>query len=143
MGADLAIHIFDEKTMKEEHIKAFFSSTLGSKHFSGFFVKTRKDRELEDEAKTLVMKTKSVEVGGVSWLKAAVTEDNDTYVPLTVKTVLDLIGEDLPVLDEELLNKILEAFDEPNTTTYSLNKKQKVEKFLKENMGKRLFTVSW
>lgn len=135
MAADLHIHIKDE-TITEDVLKGFFASSMGSKYFDinnrGF-----------DKGYDIVSRTVQIWIGEVSWLKAALTEDPETFVPPTVQQVSDLIGEDLPVLNDELIGKILKAFDAPNSTGYSLAKKEDVEKFLLENKGKQVFTVSW
>lgn len=140
MAADLYIHVFGEIT--EDDLRVFKENTLGSKHFIGFLGKVSPD-EVRDRSMALISRTVSVWIGEVSWIKANVTGLREEYVPNTVLKVHELIGEDLPVLDEALKQKILSAFSEPNTTGYRINKKSEVEAFLTQNIGKRLFTVSW
>jgi hypothetical protein len=140
MGADLHIHVYEGLT--ENDLKAFFSNTLGSKYFVGFFG-IRTSHEDWRKALDKIMKTKNVNVGECSWLKAALLNDDESFIPDTIGAINELIGEELPTLDENLKNKIIEAFAFPNKTSYDINKKERVEKFLEENMGKKLFTVSW
>lgn len=136
MAADLHIHVFEE--IIEDDLKAFFCNTIGSKYF---------DPGIEskdwDEAFQKIARTHDIWIGEVSWLKAGLFNDSDRFIPKTVENIQELIGEELPVIDDELIEKILDAFDSENKTGYRIAKKEDVEKFLIENKGKRVFTVSW
>ena len=134
MAADLHIHVLDG--ISGEDLASFFSNTLGSKYFN-----PRPGGRAS--ASSPVSQTPNVWIGEVSWLKAAFLGDSETYVPASVVQISDLIGEDLPELTEELLTKILDALGSKNTTNYSISSRDDVESFLREHMGKRLFTVSW
>lgn len=136
MSADLHIHILDGIT--EDDLARFFSNTIGSKYFGRY-------RENADEFSGLYDKlshTPSVWIGSVSWLKQALTGD-DSYVPSTVEKISDLVGEDLPVLDDTLASEIMDAFKLENETSYDLAKPDEVKRFLEMHKGKRVFTVSW
>jgi len=135
MSADLHIHIYEGIT--EEDMKTFFSNTLGSKYFDPSY------GDRNDEVYEKIAKTPNIWIGGVSWLKAALFEDDEHFIPSTVERVQDVVGEDLPILDDKLIKEVIDAFDLENKTGYALAKKEDVEKFLIENKGKRVFTVSW
>lgn len=76
-------------------------------------------------------------------MKASLFNEPETFIPTPVQKISDLIGENLPVLTEELKTAILEALNSENTTEYELAKKENVQKFLEEHMGEKLFTISW
>jgi hypothetical protein len=121
----------------------FFSSTLGSKYFGG--VRAHQDHDAWEKSYHVVANTPSVWIGEVSWLKAAITGEHENYVPDVVSRVYDVIGEDLPVLDQELFEKLKACWNEPFVAAgaYDFTELEKVEPWLKDHMGKQLFTVSW
>jgi len=141
MGADLHIHVFSDGELSEKHFRAFFSNSLGSKWFGPRSLaqeeKTKEDLEQEVED------TPSVWVGEVSWLKAALFDDAETFIPAPIGAVHDTIGEDWPRIDDTLIAQIDEAMRLPNDTAYALASAEDVLNFLRANRGKRAFTVSW
>lgn len=137
MAADLHIHVFEGIT--EEDLAAFFAGTLGSK----WFASGGSDYSAWVNACGKVSKTPNVWVGEVSWLKAALFKDGKTFILDPVLKVQEAIGEDLPVLDDSLVELIMSAFESKNTTGYGIADSEDVQKFLTEYKGKRLFTVSW
>lgn len=140
MSADLHIHVLEGAS--EADIASFSSNTLGSKHFHPRTVGQSSNPEVK-AAHARVSDTPNIWIGQVSWLKAALFGDRDTYVPSAVQTIYEVIGEDLPVLDLALLKKIIDALSLDNDTGYSLAEPAEVEAFLNQHMGKRLFTISW
>ena len=144
MAADLHIHVLTDE-FTEEHYKAFQSNVIGGKYWGGF----NRNLQAEFEKKhncdlyLLCCETPSVWVGEVSWLKAALSEDPDTWVPATVQAVYDIIGEDFPVIDDELIAKIEAALGLDNATGYSICEHSGVIDFLKEHKGKKAFHISW
>lgn len=138
MSADLHIHVY--RGLTEDDLRAFFANTMGSKYFAGWdnLTDTPKERAYEK-----ISRTPDFWIGEVSWLKAALFDDGAQFIPSTVQLVHDAIGEDLPVLTDELVGEIVAAFDAPNDTGYRLAKRGDVERFLAEHAGERLFTVSW
>ena len=134
MSADLSIHVLGE--VPESMLARFNSNVMGSKWFNP-------RPGMDDEAFEKIGDTPSVWIGEVSWLKAALFEDGDKFIPGPVEEISALIGEELPVLTEELRDKILAALSEGNATSYSVAKPDKVRPFLDAHMGARLFTVSW
>jgi hypothetical protein len=87
--------------------------------------------------------TPNIWIGEVSWLKAALFEEPEMFIPGTVVKISDLIGEELPIITDGLINKIVEAFNAENNTSYSLANPKEVEDFLKQYKGLPCFTISW
>lgn len=138
MSADLHIHSFAEGTLTENDFRDMFCHTLGSKYFD----MSRKD----DFDKLLALnddEDSHVWVGAVSWLKAALTEDADTYIPSAVQAVYDLVGEDHPVIDNTFIDSIHKAMLSKNDTGYSISSGDSIVDWLKRHDGERVFTVSW
>lgn len=98
MSADLSIHVFEGIT--EEDLRMFFSSSLGSKYFD-----FKQTNEEWFDSYDKIASTPEIWVGEVSWLKAALFEDADTFIPNTIAKVTEIIGEDLPIIDDSLLKK--------------------------------------
>ena len=138
MSADLHIHVLEG--VEERDIAILESSSLGSKYSSLFNHHTT---EQYDAAYDKIGNSPNIWIGSVSWLKAGLLDDYDRYVPSTVEEISNLIGEDLPTLDEELIAKIVKAFDLPNNTSYELAERNAVREFLEKHKGKKVFTVSW
>lgn len=100
-----------------------------------------------------VIKSDQVWIGEVSWLKAALMEDSEAYVPYPVarvhRSVMDTSkgvnsqGLRLAVLDQALRSRILEALELPNQTTYQVADPKDVDEWLAAHMGDQIFTVSW
>jgi hypothetical protein len=134
MSADLCIHIFEG--IAEEDLAEFNSHTFGSKYFD------LSKKSFSNEVFDKILGTERIDVGEVSWLKAAVT-DSDEFVPGPIGKLVDIIGEDLPVIDDELIAKIGEAMKVPNKSGYSIKSEHDVVTWLQARKGKRIFTVSW
>ena len=139
MAADLHIHVFSEGELTEEDFRAFFGSHLGSKWFD----LGKSIGPDWDGAYRKIGDLPNVWVGEVSWLKAAVLDDKETFVPDPITKVSELITEDYPIVDDELIEKVAEAMQVDNSTSYSVSDDNEVIKFLKENKGKRALTVRW
>lgn len=155
MAADLHIHVLTDE-FTEEHYKAFASTTMGSKYFGGFVTPSPKEKfeqERNCDLYLLCGRAPNVWVGQVSWLKAGLFEDDETYVPDTVAEILEGIGEVFPIIDDELIRQVRAAFELPNKTVkddgvwdgkgYSLADVDTVVTFLKRHKGERAFTISW
>lgn len=89
-----------------------------------------------------VGRTPNIHVGEVSWLKAALFEDVETFVPGPVMKVSEAIGDEA-VIDDALIEQIEKALQEPNTTSYSLSSVEDIMAFLRQHKGKTAFTISW
>ena len=150
MAADLHIHVFEEGELTEENFRAYFSNTLGSKWFNPLSCGMANAVE---RLRWPVGDTPSVWVGEVSWLKAALLGDEESYIPEGVEAVNSIIGESLPIVDDELIEKIRAALCLPNRTArpggvwkgagYNVSGPGGVCAFLEQHRGKRAFTISW
>ena len=136
MGADLNIHVFT-KDFTEEHYKKFQSHTLGSKFFNPH------GNSSDLDLFRLCSGTPKVWVGSVSWLKAAILQDAETFIPNSVGKIHEIIGEEFPVIDDALIAKIKEALMIPNQTDYEIGSADDVLNFLEEHKGEKAFTISW
>lgn len=135
MAADLHIHVFEG--IAETDLAMFNSGTFGSKWFGS----CSGNRSIDCFSR--IADTPNVWIGEVSWLKAALSGDEASYIPDAVAKISELIGEDLPVLDDALIGKILAALESPNDTGYGLANQTTVQEFLTQHKGKPVFTVSW
>lgn len=156
MSADLHIHALEGATerdvalMKHNSIGSKFcpltALTEGSTPIQLATAMSKMDtlsRQSEGSMEK-VAATPNIWVGSVSWLKAAIFEDGDKeYVPGPVQTISEVIGEDFPVIDDDLITRIMNAFCVPNVTRYELADPKDVRAFLDEHKGKKAFTVSW
>jgi hypothetical protein len=169
MAADLHIHIFED--IDEKDMEIFFCTTVGSKWspttkvmksippdiskdkyyesetfrklFDEATVKTDKLDKRWSETCSKMSKTPNIWIGEVSWLKAALFDDNERYIPDPVSAVNNIIGEDLPVIDDELVSKIVTALGLENKTSYAVTEPIEVKQFLEKHKGKRVFAISW
>lgn len=178
MSADLHVHIVEPEKL-ERDVRLFLKSDGNSysdkvtKHIECFVrVKGEEqlikiwdyegepeniiehiDVELDSFDEDAVERTPNVWIGSVSWLKADLFSDSDTYIPQTVNKISCLIGRDLPVITEEFIQEVRKAFELPNNTIkedgvwdgegYRLANVDEVEKFLRLHMGKKVFQISW
>jgi len=139
MSADMHIHIFEG--IEEKDLKIFFSNTIGSKYCLPIGVKV--SDEAWEKAYEKIANTPNIWIGEVSWLKAGLTSNPEKYVPAPIQKISDIIGEDLPKIDDELIQKVENALRLKNTTSYQVANPKDVVKFLKKHKGKKVFTVSW
>ncbi len=135
MSADLHIHVLEGVT--EDDVAMMNSNVMGSKHFR--WDAPQKPLDLF----TKISDTPNVWIGEVSWLKAALFEDPDTFVPDPVDKVSEIVGEDLPVIDEDIIDQITAALRLPNNTRYSIADPGEVRAFLEQHKGKKIFVISW
>ena len=144
MAAALYIHVLTDE-FTEEHYKAFQSNAIGGKYWGGFFrdVQGEFEKKHNCDLYLLCADTPQIWVGEVSWLKAALFEDQDSFVPPPVQAVADIIGEDFPMIDDELITKIEAALGLDNATGYSVCEHSGVIDFLKEHKGEKAFCISW
>ena len=84
-------------------------------------------------------------IGEVSWLKASLFDDADSFIPSPVGKVSGIIneGNEHPKITAALIKKVEAAFESVNTTGYNIAKVEDVVEFLKLHKGKRCFIVSW
>ena len=151
MAADLSIHVLGPYKYKswetgnvedgeatEQDYKDLEASSLGSKYFSSGRHQGAWDRAFHN-----LGNSPQVWIGEVSWLKAAFLEDAESFIPGPVQRVAEVIGEDFPVIDDGLIEKIAEAMRVENATSYRIATENEVVDFLKEHKGKKVVTVSW
>jgi hypothetical protein len=139
MAADLHIHVMEGVT--EEDLRCFNAHTIGSKYFNTF--RGVCDANYDCRHWRAIIDSAQIWVGSVSWLKAMLLEDTETYVPDVVGKISALIGENEPVIDDDLIAKVREAFESTNDTSYSIANVNDVIAFLEVHRGKKAFTVSW
>lgn len=138
MAADLHIHAFKPGTLTTKHFKAFFGRCLGSKWWNMF-----SDNGFNTPEYNEVSDTPNVWVGEVSWLKSSACEDHETFIPDAVGAVSEIIGEELPVINEELIAKIETALGLKNQTSYDVSEPNEIIAFLREHIGWQAFQISW
>lgn len=96
-----------------------------------------------------VIKSDQVWIGEVSWLKAALLDDPEQFVPNPVAAIHDAVHDDadnidgLAVLNQELRTRIIRALEKPNQTAYRVASPKDVDEWLAAHMGDQIFTVSW
>jgi len=140
MAADVHLHILEGVT--EEEVKLFLSNRLGSKYYDES--KYQEHEKRYDELVEKMANTPQVWVGEVSWLKAWLTGDKEAFVPSAVEKVTEVIGEDFPVIDDELIRKVEEAMKlGSGKSEYEVNDPEEVVNFLKEHKGKKVFWITW
>lgn len=144
MAADLHIHVLTDDVTSED-LADFFASSLGSKWFDmGRAAALQRNFEAMMANHKKVGDTPNVWVGEVSWLKAGLTNDAETFVPDPIGKIHDLVGEDLPTLDDALITSVVAVLRAiPNQTQYSITTPEKVMEFLLQHKGRRVFQVSW
>lgn len=126
----------------ESDFAVFFSNALGSKWFNPRTVAARS--EDDERAFDRVAAAPDMWIGEVSWLKAALFDENpEAFVPSAVEKIQEIIGEELPVIDDALISAIDDAMRGPNATSYEVAKPDDVRAFLEKHKGLRCFTVSW
>lgn len=130
MAADLHIHVLTDATSEEE--LELFKQPLHSGNSKQW-----------EEAYEHIAQTPDIWIGEVSWLKAALTSDRETFIPDTVGKIQDIIGRGTKSLTEEMLQDILNAFEAKNITSYEVAGRDEVEAFLRPYIGQKVFTVSW
>ena len=143
MGAELCIHVY--KGLTEQDFKIFFANSMGSKYFRGFgggYTVAQHETLGYDEILKKIMDTPSVSVGDWSPLKAALFDD-DKFLPTPLEKIQEIIGEDLPVIDNEMIEKIGNALGLENTTYYDVSSDVPIVSFLMKHRGEQVFTMSW
>ena len=143
MGAELCIHVF--KGLTERDLEVFFANTLGSKYFRGLgggYTIAQHEALGYDEILKKIMDTPSVSVGDWSPLKAALFDD-DKFLPTPLQKIQEIVGEDLPVIDDEMIKKVGDALELENKTYYDVSSDVPIISFLLRHKGEQVFTVSW
>jgi len=140
MAADLHIHVFEDE-ITERDLTVLFCHTLGTKYCNLYVNPTREEeRAVEDKVWALP----NIWIGEVSWLKAALFED-DKFIPGPVQAVSDVFGGGGEVIEltKENRQRIVNAMMNENTTGYSVASANSVREFLEQYGGYKAFTISW
>ena len=140
MAADMHIHVLTNSWgPPEEQVRRFIQPVLAGNGFD-WTLSDEKSKHFNDDYDA-ISNTPSVWVGEVSWLKAALFDDADTFIPRPVDVISEAI-QGIVVIDDALIAKVEEAMQLENQTGYSIASNEVIE-FLKEYKGHRAFTVSW
>jgi hypothetical protein len=123
MAADFYIRILEDVT--EDEVLEF----LGP----------RFDYDGRKELFYRIMRTPCVFVGQVSWLKAAISQAPETYIPAPIAMLDGLISLSFPIIDDAFIEAVSRALEAPNTTAYHLNSPETVLAFLRKHKGKKCF----
>ncbi|GEM_PF-3040838 len=132
MAADFQLVAFRESmfTMRDFVIEA-------STHM-GYWMDIRADlpdeevRKVEDRFLSLPF----VSVGECSLLKAALFDEEETFVPNPIQKILDLIGpKEIRKCDEAFVQGVKEALALPNQTGYKLADPRRVILFVESHIG--------
>ena len=87
-----------------------------------------------------------IAVGEVSWLKAALLENSQTFVPDTIGAISEILDEPTRVTPE-IIEKVTQAFDLPNHSDYPIPhpglKRAQVRRSLTDHQGHYAFIISW
>lgn len=110
--------------------------------FSHNDVQEMREVFLPDLNENVVFNTEGVWCGEVSWLKAALLENVEEFVPSVIEQLNELV-ENFPIINEQSIEQISSLFDLPNTTQYEIAKKEDVIKFLQNNLGHRVYGLSF
>ena len=138
-----SMHIHSDSYISEEAIKCVMGNTIGSKYF-GYKCPLERKYGLCEKHYDDVANSDQVTVGDVSWLKAALFED-DKYIPDTIGTINDIL-HDVPFLTERMAKEIDAAFGLDNESIYENTDesvRERVKEFCKRNIGSLVFTISW
>lgn len=141
MAADMYLH--SGKGLTEEDYECFLSHTLGSKYFDP--AAECADQKMSYTCKhwDAMVKSDSFKVGEVSWLKAALFDD-DSFIPDPIECLAELV-EDHPALTPKLKDDIIKASQMENKTRYNMliESEQSFTEWLDANMGHVIFQISW
>jgi hypothetical protein len=159
MSADLHIHILESPATIQDFIHDN-ANVLGSKYFDVeechchdvYNSESMVDHEAWARARNQwlietpcgrIGNTPNIWIGEVSWLKAALFEDNK-YIPEPVMAVRELLGDDPVLITEEFIQAVSDALTQQNTTHYSVtNRVDEVVAFLRMHLGKLAYPISW
>lgn len=139
MSAQYTLHIYEEIT--EEDIREFNTNTIGSPYFNPRFGRTNMDvyKKIANTPKHII--------GDVSWLKAMVFEDEESFIPDPISILSDIfpqtIVEHFTVITDGIIEQVKAAYGKPNQTGYDVKELEPLIDFLVDHKGKQAFSVSW
>lgn len=146
MSADFVLHVLLDD-MDVEDFKIFTSNVLGGPWFEYpwfEYVPYEKRNERFMELANKFGHRPQCWVGEVSWLKASLLQDGETYIPDIVGNVAELV-DNLPVITDELIAQIkAAAMTAGNRTSYKvIDGSDELIDFLKKYKGHRVGGISW
>jgi hypothetical protein len=153
MAADLIVLVDPHKRVTDEVMRAARCNVMGSRYFNmegdhcvipiGQHLKVPGTNYTHDEAFWTLYHRDNIEVwlGEVSFLKAMLFGDNETYVPGPIERLSELLdGDEIYVLTPELLEEIVAALELPNTTNYNVARPEEVRAQLTPHLGQNIFS---
>lgn len=150
MAADLYLHTLTDQ-FTATHYAIIESQTIGSIFFCADTVSIPDVKMALCQAMgytdlielyQIMENAPNIWIGEVSWLKAWITEDDESYIPSTVGAIQEVIDDHFPVIDDALIGRISEALSLPNKTSYRLNKPEAIMAWLAQHRGERVVTIS-
>lgn len=106
-------------------------------------IKSYESRHSDQEYSEASGRTIELWIGQVSWLKAMILEDKDTFIPSVVERVSEILPYGVPrILTKEKIDALEEAFKLPNQTQYRIGNLDEVLRRLKKNIGQFVYTSS-
>lgn len=138
MSAEMHIHILTPN-ITAVLLAVWNSHHLNSRHFALY---NRRDAEYPRLFETMA-NTPNVRVGDVSWLKAALFDADETFIPDAIGALAELFDEDGTLIDDALIQAARKALALPNSTGYEVADSSPVLAFLEANKGQRAITISW
>lgn len=147
MAADLHLHVRTPECT-DAVMRSFFGNTIGSSwgptSLTDVLSAPASEHDRWMDACDTISKTPQVWIGEVSWLKAALFDDGETFVPDPISEIAELVGDDCTAeLTDEMIDRIIDALTRPNSTSYSIASIDDVRPWLEEHRGKPIFCVSW
>jgi hypothetical protein len=143
MSADLVLYTFKEED--SELVESLYmksqANTLGSKYFTWDAIVAATDNSLDALFDLFEVVSDRCWIGEVSWLKATLLDDDESFIPDLVGFVSELIGEEFPVITDELISKVND-FSFESHEHYSNISKEDLINFLEKNKGYKTFTLS-
>lgn len=140
MAADMHIHILERVT--EHQVKRFGSNVLGGPYWGCASYAEYLEHSSDDF--DAIRHTPQVWVGEVSWLKAVVFDDVESYVPDPVGLIADEFEKGIVTITGKMIFRLEHELPGiENTTQYTIAPSNKIIEFLKLHKGKKAFTISW
>jgi hypothetical protein len=147
MAADMKLHVTrlaGGSDVDEGDFALFFSSMPGSKWLNLSAERRLGYREAWSALYPKFAALPSFWLGEVSWLKARALGDSERYVPHPLQVVHDIIGEELPAIDDALIEQLVAAMSCENHTDYAVSRElERLRAWLEQYRDWRIFSISW
>lgn len=144
MSAHLYIHIQTDE-ISNKKLKDIFQTYINSEFFD---YSTIKQRTYENEKKNskLLQETPNIKVGPISNLKAALSKEQEKFIPGQLNVFQKRIGNEPTKINNRLIKNIKQDIKTSSNNSIYNNDELHIEKslrFLEIYKGKKAFTVSW